>query len=349
VPRFIWGYAPAAATTVHLGVEEKHGITTPDEVARHGLEAFVRVGGVAEYAPVAFEPQLDPQPGPARMRFSPWTPLDLLRVEQRDRDPTHIVLPSVRDTHVPGRPSRPVGPDSGYTVVLLPAADGTVDCEVHLLDLLADTMLQYLVRGMIAEASVMSAAVEERAEQLVEEKLANPVAAAAGAYVLLRLGALERLHDWTENLFNWFPSLPDGAATRGEHLARAGRHEEAAERFLALEERGLPTMSDGLGYAVKRLELYAETRPESVADRCRRLLEQLLPFAAATDFAKPFTTFVGQSPNEPGALSREHATLAPHGVLTGCAAALRHARRAGSTAGPRARKHAATPGQPTSA
>jgi hypothetical protein len=107
-----------------------------------------------------------------------------------------------------------VGEDAGCTVVLLPAADGTVDSEVHLHDLKADTMLQYLVRGMIAEASVMTANVETLAEQLVQQKLANPVAAAAGAYVLLRLGALERLHDWTENLFNWFPSLPDVTAPK---------------------------------------------------------------------------------------------------------------------------------------
>ena len=299
VPLFIWGYSPAPPPDRDLD-EKKRDIPTPDLVAQHGLEGFVRVGGVAVYAPSPFHPHFDPQPGPTRMLFPPWTELDLLRVEQRDRDPEHIVLPSVRAPRVPGHSSLKVGADAGFTVVLLPAADGTVDCEVHLLDLKADTMLQYLVRGMIAEASVMTANVEALAEQLVKEKLAKPVAAASGAYVLLRLGALQRLHDWTENLFNWFPSLPDGAAVRGEHLARAGRHEEAAERFLALEDRGLPTMSDGLGYAVQRLELYAATRPAPVADRCLRLLEQLLPFAAATDFAKPFTTFAGRSPNEPG-------------------------------------------------
>lgn len=314
VPLFIWGYRTASPTDIDA--DEKHDIATPDSVARHGLEGFVRVGGVAGYARAGFQPQLDPRPGPTRMRFPACTELDLLRVEQRDRDPAHIVLPSIRASRVPGHEPFMVGEDAGYTVVLLPAADGTVDCELHLLDLEADTMLQYLARGMIAEASVMTANVDALAEQLVKKKLANPTAAAAGAYVLLRLGALERLHDWTENLFNWFPSLPDGAAARGEHLARAGRHEEAAERFLALEDRGLPTMSDGLGYAIQRLELYAATRPDPVADRCQQLLEQLLPYAAATDFTKPFTTFAGRSPNEPGALSREHATLAPYGART---------------------------------
>ena len=57
------------------------------------------------------------------------------------------------------------------------------------------------------------------AEKLLREKRLSSVGAVVGAYVLLRLGETERLHDWTSNLFNLF-ALPDPAVIYAEHLAR---------------------------------------------------------------------------------------------------------------------------------
>src|SRR2546423_15128052 len=99
----------------------------------------------------------------------------------------------------------------------------------------------------------MSTSPELDAEELLEDKQQDPIAAAVGGYALLRFSALERLHDWTANLHSWFEWLPDGAAIRGEHLARMGQHDEALDAFLTLPSRGLPLFSDGLAYAVNRL------------------------------------------------------------------------------------------------
>src|SRR5262249_9304582 len=82
------------------------------------------------------------------------------------------------------------------------------------------------------------------AEPLLQQKMDDPIAAAVGGYTLLRFGDLDRLHDWTKNLYNWFPALADGAAIYGEHLARLGRHPEALTVFASVPIRGLPIFSD---------------------------------------------------------------------------------------------------------
>src|SRR5262249_11698113 len=101
-------------------------------------------------------------------------------------------------------------------------------------------------------------------ERALQEKNSDPVAAAIGAYALLRLGELDRLHDWTANLFDWFPWLADAAAIRGEHLARLGRHEEALDALRTMRGRGLPLFGRGLGYALARLQTYAALSPDTL-------------------------------------------------------------------------------------
>lgn len=142
-----------------------------------------------------------------------------------------------------------------------------------------------------------------QAEQLLFEKLQHPIAAAVGAYALLRFGDLDRLHSWTENLKNWFDWLPDGAAIRGEHLARLGKHEAALSVFLELPSRGLPIFSDGLSYAIDRLKLYTTAvdtgfEQEAIA-KARVELQQLRRFAAFVDFRQPLLTFTGMNPGNP--------------------------------------------------
>ncbi len=135
------------------------------------------------------------------------------------------------------------------------------------------------------------------AEKLLLDKFEDPIGAAVGAYSLLRVGELERLHDWTANLMNSFEWLPDGAAVRGEHCARAGKHDEALAAFLAVVQRGLPIFSDGVRLTHERLRFYGEIRGNPEAQKA---LEQLKPFVRHIDFTKPVTTFEGNDPNRPG-------------------------------------------------
>ncbi|MGG7377662.1 hypothetical protein ACQ7B2_02440, partial [Escherichia coli] len=74
---------------------------------------------------------------------------------------------------------------------------------------------QYLAAGQPREAAELAPA----AETLLEEKRADPIAAAMGGYALLRLGRIADLRHWPANLAKWFPWLPDGAVIAGELAA----------------------------------------------------------------------------------------------------------------------------------
>jgi hypothetical protein len=172
----------------------------------------------------------------------------------------------------------------------------------------ADALLRYREQGL-ATGAVLDQSAARMAESLLGGKEKDQVAAAIGAYALLRVNDLERLHDWTGNLQKWFPWLPDGAAIRGEHLARQGEHVEALTAFLLLSERGLPLFSEGFAFAVDRLRLYlaANDSPKvptnfaaEAIESARALLERLNTFAPFVEHAQTLLTFTGRTPDQPG-------------------------------------------------
>ena len=199
----------------------------------------------------------------------------------------------------------PAWQERGCLVVLKKQSDARYSLEVHLKHTEAELLLRYWEQGrwQLAANALSSTAVT--AESLLYQKTQHPISAAIGAYALLRLGALDRLHDWSKNLMNWFQWLPDGAAIRGEHLARMGEHKQALQAFCVLRERGLPYFSDGLSYAIDRLRLYQnlgqkQFDPQEL-ENCVATLKHLEPFSYFTDFSKPLTTFTGLDPNKPDA------------------------------------------------
>jgi hypothetical protein len=186
-------------------------------------------------------------------------------------------------------------------LIIVRQPDGRFIFDAHLDNLMADMLLRYSQKGFQEQASLTAKAFD--AERLLQLKGEDPIAAAVGAYSLLRFGMIEYLHEWTENLRNWFKWLPDGSAIRGEHYARRGQHKEALPAFLELSERGLPLFSDGLSYAVDRLRVYTSLK-EIFSDgkqheQAQDLLERLQATAACTDFREPFTTFTGLVPHRP--------------------------------------------------
>jgi hypothetical protein len=91
---------------------------------------------------------------------------------------------------------------------------------------------------------------------MLYSKMSNPIGAAIGAYILLRIGSVEQLHDWPHNLSDWFPNLADGAIIAGELEARKGNDKEAIDLFLNAYQRGLPVFREGLSLLVSRLRSY---------------------------------------------------------------------------------------------
>jgi hypothetical protein len=175
--------------------------------------------------------------------------------------------------------------------------DGRARVAVSLAHRTARALLEYLDAGLLVEAALLADSPAVTAESLLYDKREDPVAAAAAAFALLRMGEIERLHTWTSNLSTWFPWLPDGLVAEAEHAAREGRHEDALRLLRQLPERGLPLLSMGLTYAADRLRMYVRLNPADV--ELRRQLDQLARYALATDFAEPVTTFHGDSPDSP--------------------------------------------------
>lgn len=197
----------------------------------------------------------------------------------------------------------PASQQQGCQLVLIRQPNGLYSLDANLVHQVANTLLRYMQRGFLEQATTMTGSPALSAEQLLYQKIGEPIAAAVGAYALLRLGDLERLHDWTENLRNFFAWLPDGITIRGEHLARLGNHDEALTVFLALPSRGLPIFSDGLSYALDRLRLYLRIGEKNFEkaqlDQAKTLLEHLQQFAAFVDFRRPLLTFTGIDPGKP--------------------------------------------------
>jgi hypothetical protein len=110
-------------------------------------------------------------------------------------------------------------------------------------------VIGYLTGGDLPAA----ARIVETAVDLLYGKVANPLAAAAGAYVLVRAHAQQKRpqwEPWLRNLRQWFAWLPDGSILDGwASLRGIGRPQDvpaAAASFVEAVTRGLPFYSVGV-------------------------------------------------------------------------------------------------------
>lgn len=175
---------------------------------------------------------------------------------------------------------------------------GVYKMEAFTRNSVANLQLRYCRQGAYQRAADAAAS-----ERLLHDKIEDPVAAAVGAYSLLRIGDLDRLHEWTENLRQWFGWLPDGSAIRGEHLARLGRHADALAAFAELPARGLPVVADGLVYTYERVKLYSRLTPDQSAGvdtgLARGLFAKIERFASLVHRQRALTSFPGVDPAQP--------------------------------------------------
>ena len=234
---------------------------------------------------------------------------------------------SVLQVIQPGRPTLnimvPVSPAAGCAVVIRrcavssPAAGSLnrdeVSFDVHMGNVKADFFLRYCAKGMLTEAAQVLRDEQQQqamgqATQLLHDKFDDPVAAVVGAYGLLKFGNKER-RDWIKNLYNNFPWLPDAAAIEAECLAREGNHKDSLRTFLELADRGIPLFTDGLIFAVDRLEFFTNVdRPAEDIRQARPLLELLRNYCQFADLSKLICRYTGRMPHLPNA---DPASLSP--------------------------------------
>jgi hypothetical protein len=189
-------------------------------------------------------------------------------------------------------------------VITRDAVSGGYKMEAHVQHREAELLLRYTAQDAVQLADLTLESSALSAQRLMNDKDKNPIAAAVGAYALLRQANLSPLQDWTKPLCERFAWLPDGAAIRGEHLARSGRHAEAVKHFAMLCDRGLPIFADGLFYAYERMRWYAGLAPDALngvdTTLVQCVLQPLRPFAIWAHRKRPILSYPGLDPRSPG-------------------------------------------------
>lgn len=174
------------------------------------------------------------------------------------------------------------GPEA-HTCRLYVRAGGGLGAVVRLADGESDRVAGYLSSGRADRA----VAIATSAEKLLRSKMQGPLGAALGGYALLRLGDTERMHNWPDNLANWFKWLPDGAVIAGALVARRHDGPAAAVRFLEACGRGMPVFTEGISVLVTEVRslLQSDELPRAVRDELSGAAAPLLALSAFADFA----------------------------------------------------------------
>jgi len=148
--------------------------------------------------------------------------------------------------------------DGGAVVqyLLNPAAPSqlgaSVDVDVVVHDPEFAPLVAYLRGGDVESARTLMPLIQRQATEMLYLKRRNPYAAAAGAYIMLRLGSRTERLSWTYNLWTDFAWLPDGAIAHAAHLLAAYRDEdqsalrEAREALVAAAHAGPPVFTAGV-------------------------------------------------------------------------------------------------------
>ena len=163
------------------------------------------------------------------------------------------------------------------------------------------SMIMYLSNGRIADAAAVLAEAEGDGliEELMSEKLDNPFAACAAAYVgfaTLSVGETSpRWTNWLGNLMDLFEWLPDGAVIRAAYLLKTAKArpdlDASLDAFKTAYRRGVPFYTAGLQHLMNGLYTFSESDAEAKAmhDKVAALACRVDPNRAFTQITIPAT------------------------------------------------------------
>lgn len=167
-------------------------------------------------------------------------------------------------------------------------------------DTIVSTLISYLGTGRLQYAAMLLG----EAHDLLLGKRLNPIAAAAGGYVLmyhLNSDAHPDWLGWIGNLADWFEWLPDGAILNGWRILNSTESDDtvdrAGEEFLRAVRRGLPIFSHGVSLLRDGLEICCNELEEDsgLLSPLRDSLKMVKRTARYTSPRHPFTTMIYQS------------------------------------------------------
>jgi hypothetical protein len=170
----------------------------------------------------------------------------------------------------------------------------------------ANAILGYITQADHANARALGEPLALEAERLLRRKRDDAVLAAIGGYALVCSGDMEKLHDWSFNLANWFPQLPDGAVIAAWHVLQTSAEFDEVEKYFHLAlDRGVPLMSIGLRLLFELGEIIASS-PHG-AELERNAIRRLRNLEAARQHWTPTTVLRLTSPPDAMVLSIEES------------------------------------------
>jgi len=164
----------------------------------------------------------------------------------------------------------------------------------------AETLLEFLARDSLRAANTL-ATYQPLAQQLMSEKVEDPVSAIAGAYFLLRTEGWRRIpRFWFDNLYVMFPWLADPAVIRCALMIRQGlaleADEDLAVRLLQdCLDRGMPVFSEGMAL----LQESASVLRSAHGTSRQGLFDQVERLVASQAWAGAVFSFYGETPDQP--------------------------------------------------
>jgi hypothetical protein len=159
---------------------------------------------------------------------------------------------------------------------------------VRMQDPAMDTVTGYLTGGRPDHVVQLAPSAEE----LLLGKVQDPIGATIGGYALLKLNELDRIHNWADNLSQWFDWLPDGAVIAMETAGRRGEDDHAYQLALTAVGRGIPLFSQGLSLLGNRVPglLLDDDLAADARERLRVAAEPVVSLCPTAEFGALATT-----------------------------------------------------------
>jgi hypothetical protein len=165
-------------------------------------------------------------------------------------------------------------------MVRLQPMEKTVQIGVAVLDSEFGTLAGLMTTSTLPKAKI----VVEQAHELLFEKGNNPLAAAAGGYILLATSGPEEhpaWHGWIDNLYHRFPTLPDGAVLKASlrllYPTDQCSYDDARAALFTAFDRGIPYFSAGVARLLDGLTLFAadDSEAKEKMTRVQRIAQRL--------------------------------------------------------------------------
>jgi hypothetical protein len=191
----------------------------------------------------------------------------------------------------------PFNQQMSVQVKLNPTGDGSNPVVISLMseNSIAESLLNLMSNGsMIQAESFFDGAAA--AEMLLLEKRRDVPAAAIGGYFLLKIRDYARMHNWANNLANWFKWMPDGCIIHAwqminDGVNEPGDEERVRERLLEAQQRGIPLYTEGVRLlfdGLKQLDTIARGGDREVADA----LKMVHTYVGKIDWSQKNTTVI---------------------------------------------------------